>query len=168
MTKGVQWIKERTSTTLCLIRSNPVVLEGNRMAKIIIHHILSLHTTSPTKYRRPFEGRRDSFGGGVANTSYEGVQRETLPSVLQQSEKSQSVWRKRSPATTSKAIFRRYPLTGDCFDGGVWLIRMRLIWPVEGVAAYSAPNAGITFKAVPIGRCFSQFDLLKPDWMVPR
>jgi len=66
--KSVQWIKVRASTTLRLTRTNPVKLEkGNRRNKIIPH--LVSPTTPPTKYRRPSEGRRDSFGGGLVGTA---------------------------------------------------------------------------------------------------
>lgn len=112
MTKGVQWIKERVSTTLRLTRSNPVLLEGNRMDKIIIHHILSLHT-SPTKYRRPSEGRRDSFGGGVGRRGSRRILGRNGPGYAKSFETSR--FDSGSKVTTSKAISRRYPLTGDCY-----------------------------------------------------
>ena len=85
MTKGVQWIKERTSTTLRLIRSNPAFLREDRMAKIIIHHILSLHTTPHTTYTGRCFSQFDRHSGCYRNGAYDCVGRLEAPFSLRSS-----------------------------------------------------------------------------------
>jgi len=118
---SVQWIKERTSTTLGLIRTNPVSLRDDRMRQTSIQH-LALPKSTPTKYRRPSEGRRDSFGGGSCrNASPPSIWHEaTLIDGINITifwGDGESCWVLQMLRATFKAISRRYPLTGDCFDG---------------------------------------------------
>ncbi len=129
--------------------SNPVVL-GNfdRNTRILPH--LVPRTEYPTKYRRPSEGRRDSFGGGLPCSSI--VNWNSVSCIVRFQLRA-----------TFRAISRRYPLTGDCFDGGHPIAmgcvsqgaapeaRCRQQLQLSGWVRVPLPRA--TFKAVPIGRC---------------
>jgi len=130
MTKGVQWIKEKGSTTLCLPSPNPIMLGTlpEPAGQILPHPAFP---KNPTKYRRyPLTG--DCYRKGA----YDCVGRLEAPFSL------------RSSHRPTKADYCRVVMLSGCPG--------------------SIPDFAPFTVAVPIGRCFSQFDLLKPDWMVPR
>ncbi len=126
--KVVQWIKERASTTLCLTRTNPVLLEGNRRNKIIPH--LVSPTTPSTKYRRPSEGRRDSFGACQARSKPCRVQ-------ARYAMQGREVWQ------ATKAISRRYPLTGKPLCSEALWTNCATKWLAVGKGQQSATKHGV-------------------------
>lgn len=103
MAKGVQWIKERSSTTMCLLPPNPVVFGRDRMRQTSIHHLAHPKST-PTKYRRPSEGRRDSSKADVVTVRPKVWRTDSLKRPICAGFSSVGL----------RAISRRYPLTGDC------------------------------------------------------
>jgi hypothetical protein len=151
--------------------SNPVLLERKDRRDKIIPHLVS-PAKPPTKYRRPSEGRRDSFGGGQPKAATFGsdlLKEDTAGKPVGQRGSVGAEELTANLRATFRAISRRYPLTGDCFLDGetaddenaydsvvlnlcaFWqnLLQVGRLW-----RSCLRMNPATIHKAVPSGRCF--------------
>ncbi len=154
MTKGAYSQVESPEARTPRLSKSGINCVGTGCARPL-YNILRFCKPPNTKYRRPSEGRRDSFGGGLClqdGQNHIGMHPSVYKSIGQCIDKSADI----GGRTTSKAISRRYPLTGDCSRKAV-LMR----FDPNGQHRKSVSrvdSAGAFTRAVPIGRCFSQFD----------
>lgn len=148
--------------------SNPVLLEGIRMAKVIIHHILSLHTTPP-KYRRPPKVDRGCFEGYCTALTDElwHAQRAKAKPLDDVTESGHGIGDDHPvlavtfKATSQGECFSQFDSNSGCFDGDlpqtcqrVICLRTRKGKSASPASTYESwcermtvTTKGITFKA---------------------